>query len=930
MGNTDNGIRAKKAAAVLPALLTALLALTAFSPAAELRALVVTGQNSHNWEQSSRALAKCLDMEGLFKTDIAVSPSKGEDMGAFLPDFKAYDCVVLDYQGDPWSPKMKEAFVDYVRSGGGLVVYHNSSNAFWDWEEYSTIIGLAGHRGPEIGPYVFWEDEGPAYDPSPGKSLHHGPVHAFPVITRVKDHPITRGLPKQWMHAPDELYCLLRGPRENLTLLATAYADPAMRGTGRHEPVLFTKTYGSGRIFHTALGHLTDDPVAMECVGFIVTLRRGAEWAATGDVTQPIPGDFPASPGGWPTDIRLWPDFQPPSLDAILNKIFALTKIEYSEAPAELRDYVLSHKRSITDRAACEARLTAFLSGRATAQAKALVCRQLRLIGSEASVPILAKFLRDPALSDAARFALEDIPGEKADMALLSALEGSRGAHRLGIISTLGQRRYAGAVGSLSRLAGGRDRPAAEAAIQALGRMGSSAAARALANIIGRSSSLAPTAAAALVGCAEMLASSGDGDEAAALCRRLVSSAVPVQIRQAAFRTLIASVQEKAALILETLKAGDESLFQPAIDLVPSVFSTAGVDALCKILPTLPEKAKIQLLAALKAFPSDRVRESAEAARGPEAVAVEALHVLAVLGNKASLPLILSRAAAAGKAQEAARMALAAMKDKAVDEALVLQVIKSEEPGIQEEAIRALGERRAGIGIPMLLDRARSPQPGIKRAALRALRDLAGPEHIPSLIDLLLQADNDRDRTEISRAAGAAAAKLPPGSPRAGLVVRRYDSVKTPQGRAALLGLLSHLGDNRSLALLRREMKAEDPALREAALRALAAWPDSSPRFDLMEAAKSTENATHKILALRAFIRMVEMDIYQAPQGAAFSLSEALSLAARPEEKKLILGILPKFPCMESLDLAESLAADQSVKAEAEEALKKIREALGK
>jgi type 1 glutamine amidotransferase len=92
------------------------------------------------------------------------------------------------------------------------------------------------------------------------------------------------------MHARDELYDRLRGPAKNLTVLATAFSDPATGGTGQHEPLLMTIKYGKGRVFHTALGH---SPEAMKCVGFAVTLQRGAEWAATGRVRQKVPSDFP-------------------------------------------------------------------------------------------------------------------------------------------------------------------------------------------------------------------------------------------------------------------------------------------------------------------------------------------------------------------------------------------------------------------------------------------------------------------------------------------------------------------------------------------------------------------------------------------------------------------------------------------------------------
>jgi type 1 glutamine amidotransferase len=99
-------------------------------------------------------------------------------------------------------------------------------------------------------------------------------------------------MPEVWLHTKDELYNSLRGPAENMEVLATAYADPDNKGTGRHEPALMTLTYGKGRIFHNIMGH-ADYSVA--CVGFITTMLRGTEWAATGKVTQEIPKDFPTA-----------------------------------------------------------------------------------------------------------------------------------------------------------------------------------------------------------------------------------------------------------------------------------------------------------------------------------------------------------------------------------------------------------------------------------------------------------------------------------------------------------------------------------------------------------------------------------------------------------------------------------------------------------
>ena len=42
-------------------------------------------------------------------------------------------------------------------------------------------------------------------------------------------------------------------------------------------------------------GESVEHSPAMQCTGFQVTLLRGAEWAATGEVTQPVPADFPTA-----------------------------------------------------------------------------------------------------------------------------------------------------------------------------------------------------------------------------------------------------------------------------------------------------------------------------------------------------------------------------------------------------------------------------------------------------------------------------------------------------------------------------------------------------------------------------------------------------------------------------------------------------------
>jgi type 1 glutamine amidotransferase len=156
------------------------------------------------------------------------------------------------------------------------------------------MIGVGGWRGrnEKAGPHWFLSDGKLMSETTPFPAGSHGARLPFAVTVRDAEHPITKGLPPVWMHAGDELYARMRGPGENMTILATAFSDPKNQGTGHDEPILMVLSYGKGRVFHTTMGH---DLPALSCVGFIATFQRGTEWAATGKVTQKVPADFPTA-----------------------------------------------------------------------------------------------------------------------------------------------------------------------------------------------------------------------------------------------------------------------------------------------------------------------------------------------------------------------------------------------------------------------------------------------------------------------------------------------------------------------------------------------------------------------------------------------------------------------------------------------------------
>ena len=629
---------------------------------------------------------------------------------------------------------------------------------------------------------------------------------------------------------------------------------------------------------------------------------------ATAAAPAPAPGASPAVTAPAPTSGDLFEQ---------------LAGFDYA-GPREVLTAIedLLAKATAAEQAAYESRLLAILDATSTTPAaRQVACRLLQRLGSDRCVPALAKLLADPELSHLARSVLERLGTPPARQALRESLERLPAPQQIGVLRSLGNLRDTESVARLIDQAGTPDAALAEAALRALGEIGGTQAMTALQS----ARSAAPAerrqqVTNALLRALEQTNDAADRDAVLAAYRALYANAEPMVVRMAALEGLVRLEGEQAMpLILQTLEDPAPELQGVAAQYVRTLSGAGLTAAFAARLSQADAGVQVSLLAAL----ADRGDVAAKPAvlaalrHADRQVREAAAAALEKLGGAADIePLGLAVAKARGPERDVLCGVLSRLPGDEVGPAL-LQALGHADPGVRSAAIRALTIRHEPGAGARVLQAGSDADAGVRREACAALPELVGVESLPRVLSLLVAATTDADREAVRDALTGLGSRATTPDRGTDVLAGALLTATAPGVRVALLRSLGKLGGPTALWAVQGALGDADPVSADAAVRGLCDWPDQSAVERLMALAAEAPLETHRVLALRAAVRLLGLNGPLSRDEILARYRKALELATRPDERKAVLGGLAGIADPRAGELIRPELDNEAVRAEA-------------
>ena len=564
----------------------------------------------------------------------------------------------------------------------------------------------------------------------------------------------------------------------------------------------------------------------------------------------------------------------------------------------------------------------------AETESKAFLIRQLQVAGGNESVRALAAFLTDPALCEPATQALTAIATPKAVDALARASTSAVDANRVTIIKALAELRHAPSLTRFEGCAGSDDADLQQVALFGLANLGEPSSESVLVSATQTENAYERAKATSyLLLYARRLAEDGHDGQALSVCVALIQERTgEPSVQTAALSTLVEIGHETALdALLDAMDSDNKQLRVGALKLAARIPGSAATVRWAEKSLEAPTPVRLEILEMLGRRGDEAAAETVLAALEDEdeSVRVVAVNALAgILGPEAAPAILAWLKQVNGDAEiSAAKSVLLRITTIEVQQQIAQAV-----PGVTPEAqvilLEVLAARHAGKHADAVFAQTAATNPAVRLAAIKALETTASPKQAPKIVDLILVAETDDLRSAAQSAVVAVGKRAEDPDSRADALLAALETAPAAQ-KAHLLAPLPSLGGDKALARVVAETKNTDAGVRDAAIRALADWPEIAAGDALLDLAGSADELTHRVLAFRGYVRLVGASGLPAAEKVAL-YKTGLETAARPDEKKLILSGLGAVRSVESLELVGACLSDEALRAEAVSAAVRI------
>lgn len=567
-----------------------------------------------------------------------------------------------------------------------------------------------------------------------------------------------------------------------------------------------------------------------------------------------------------------------------------------------------------------------FLKTDATFDSKQFICRELRLIGSEKSVPTLTEMLLDEKTTNIARYALENIPGNAVDEALIESLPKATKKVQLGIMNTLAVRKSTSAVSTIGELLKSADNDISNTAVSALGQIGNEECIKFLTPYLSsKNKVLRNSVLDSYLLCVDELVKQNKMKEANKIYTDLHNQNTPFIIKQATLVGIINTSKNKSKEILERIKNEPKELRFIPISKIRELPGNSDLSNFAKLLPTLEPANQIQLLSVFEDRRDKSVKPFVLETLDSEVkeVRIASIRTLANIGDENDVVKLAEIAAnETGDEASYARASLDLLNGDKVNKTIANSIATSEN-SVKVELIKAVGSRDIKSAFNKIIEFVNSADNKTKTATLKSLAEISTIENVPALIDILIAQKNNADRKKVERTISKVLTKFPDTNSSAP-IIKTFNSDIDKDDKSSLLRLLGFTGDAAALKVLRKEINSSDEQIKIAAINGLSNWTTAEPLNDLMQSTKSAENDKVRAPALKGFTKFISVDKSLTDVQKVEMYKVSLQYAKTSNERNIALDGIGHIDCFASLETIKLYVNQEDVKQTVDDGINRV------